>query len=497
MIMESFVDVASWWVDVLTVQSVNVSVIFVAVLLVGRLVRRRGPALHLVLWSLVFVRLALPPGLSHAWSAGAMIDRLSPSALTAVSHAPDGIRIDAVGSAVEIGAGGEHPGIRREPTVLAVLWLLGALTAFVTYGRRLAPFHEQIRSAPPVTDPTVLALAERWRRRLRVRRQVRVVTSSARISPFTLGVLRPVIFLPQPIAADRRSVEPVIAHEMAHVARWDALWLGLQHLAQAAYFFHPLVWFAGARLDMERERLCDATVVATGRLTARDYVGGLLTVLQLDPQGAGAPTMTARKRRIDVRIRNIFERDGARRPRLAAAVAVAFAVGVFLLPLGGGDADEDVQGGVFAPQSTIHEASDIGAANFTNPLPGGRVTWTWGPGHLDPWTKKETFHRGIDVAAKAGTPVLAPADGVVIVATESFDESPGSGTVIMVDHGDGWTTFYAHLGSLDVTAGQRVVQLDVIATVGSTGKSTGPHLHFEVRRNGDTKNPADYVTDWQ
>jgi beta-lactamase regulating signal transducer with metallopeptidase domain len=95
---------------------------------------------------------------------------------------------------------------------------------------------------------------------------------------------------------------------MAHVARFDALWLALQHILQAVYFFHPLVWISGAKLNEERERLCDATVVSAGRLTARNYVGGLLNVLRLDLQGVEAPTMTAEKRRIGVRIQNIIER---------------------------------------------------------------------------------------------------------------------------------------------------------------------------------------------
>jgi murein DD-endopeptidase MepM/ murein hydrolase activator NlpD len=242
--------------------------------------------------------------------------------------------------------------------------------------------------------------------------------------------------------------------------------------------------------------LCDATVVAAGRLTARNYVGGLLNVLQLDLQGVGAPTMTSRKRRIDVRIQSIFERDGRARPRLAAAVVAALVIGVFVLPLGrGGEAAEDSAAFATTP-GRVQTASEDLAVSFENPVPGGRVTWTWGPGR-DPWDGHEVFHRGIDVAAKAGTPVLAPADGVVVVATDDFEESPSSGTVVVVDHGDGWSTFYAHLESLAVAEDQSVSQSEVIATVGSTGKSTGPHLHFEIRRDSERLNPAEFVNDWK
>jgi murein DD-endopeptidase MepM/ murein hydrolase activator NlpD len=302
--------------------------------------------------------------------------------------------------------------------------------------------------------------------------------------------------VPRAVIGDRRLLESVIAHEMAHVAHWDSLWLGLQHVLQAVYFFHPLVWMAGARLDTERERLCDATVVAAGRIPAGDYVGGLLSMLQLDLEGVGAPTMSARKRRIGMRIKDILARDGARRPRMAASMAVAAAIGVFLLPVGSGASDVEPAVATGTDELTAPIGAKKGQVELGNPLPGGRVTWRWGPG-LDPWTKEKVFHRGIDVAAKAGTEVMAPAAGRVIVATVSYEESPASGTVIVIDHGGGWTTFYAHLGSLEVTESQVVSREEVIAKVGSTGKSTGPHVHFEVRHDGEQLNPADFVADWK
>jgi murein DD-endopeptidase MepM/ murein hydrolase activator NlpD len=309
-------------------------------------------------------------------------------------------------------------------------------------------------------------------------------------------VVRPVIFVPESVISDHGSIESVIAHEMAHVARWDALWLGLQNFVHAAFFFHPLVWIAGVRLDSARENLCDATVVAAGRIRARTYVGGLLNVLQLDLQGVGAPTMTSRKRRIDVRIRRVLASDGAPRPRLAAATAVVFLIATFVLPLGPGGPVASGDESSPRPPGEDRLASNREVSDFANPLPGGRVTWRWGKG-LDPWTKEEVFHRGIDIAAEAGTVVRAPADGVIVVATETFEQSPASGTVILIDHGDGWTTFYAHLGSLEVAEKQKVSKNDVIAVVGSTGKSTGPHLHFEIRHDGEHVNPAEFVNDWK
>jgi murein DD-endopeptidase MepM/ murein hydrolase activator NlpD len=133
---------------------------------------------------------------------------------------------------------------------------------------------------------------------------------------------------------------------------------------------------------------------------------------------------------------------------------------------------------------------------LSNPLPDGRITARWG-GMKDPWNGDDVFHKGVDVASASGTPVLAPAPGVVLVATEDYEPSPASGTVIIVDHGDGLQTMYAHLGSLAVADGDSVARGQLLARVGSTGKSTGPHLHFEVRRNGEPRDPADFVADWR
>ena len=101
------------------------------------------------------------------------------------------------------------------------------------------------------------------------------------------------------------------------------------------------------------------------------------------------------------------------------------------------------------------------------------------------------------MAAPSGTPILAPADGLVTVATTGYGPSKDAGTVLVVDHGNGYETYYAHLGALEVVEGQRVERGDVLARVGSTGKSTGPHLHFEVRLNGEQLDPAEFVADWR
>ena len=112
---------------------------------------------------------------------------------------------------------------------------------------------------------------------------------------------------------------------------------------------------------------------------------------------------------------------------------------------------------------------------------------------LSPITKdKHTMHKGIDIGAKTGTPIHAVRGGTVRVA----GDRGGYGNVVIIDHGKGLSTTYAHCNSLNVKTGQKVSANDVIATVGSTGNSTGPHLHFEVRQNGKAIDPEKFF-DWK
>jgi len=107
----------------------------------------------------------------------------------------------------------------------------------------------------------------------------------------------------------------------------------------------------------------------------------------------------------------------------------------------------------------------------------------------NPFTGLNQMHEGLDIANRAGTPVIAPADG--IVSDTGRDASYGN--VVVISHGFGMITRFNHLSKIFVRAGQRVKRGDKIAEVGTTGMSTGPHLHYEVRVNGIPVNPLRYI----
>lgn len=124
---------------------------------------------------------------------------------------------------------------------------------------------------------------------------------------------------------------------------------------------------------------------------------------------------------------------------------------------------------------------------------GRPVTWGWVSSKYgyrsDPFTGKRTWHAGIDLAGRDGGDIVSVAGGVV-----SFSgERNGYGNLVEVNHGDGLVTRYAHAKSLNVETGDVVEKGQLLALMGSTGRSTGPHVHFEVIRNGRTEDPEKYM----
>lgn len=118
----------------------------------------------------------------------------------------------------------------------------------------------------------------------------------------------------------------------------------------------------------------------------------------------------------------------------------------------------------------------------------GQVTGSFGE-RIDPFNGEGAFHSGVDIGTHYGAPIIAPADGVVTFT----DNMGGYGKAVMIDHGNGISTRYGHLSGFAVTAGQRVHRGDVIGYVGESGRSTGPHLHYEVRINDTPVNPYKYL----
>ena len=133
----------------------------------------------------------------------------------------------------------------------------------------------------------------------------------------------------------------------------------------------------------------------------------------------------------------------------------------------------------------------VGGTNFTWPTPSCRyVTSPYG-NRVHPVLGNVRFHSGIDIGASSGSAIVASESGTVILVGS---DPSGYGNYVVINHGGGYTTLYAHLSSIGVGKGQTVSRGQTIGTVGMTGLSTGPHLHFEIRVNGSTTDPLGYFS---
>jgi len=187
-----------------------------------------------------------------------------------------------------------------------------------------------------------------------------------------------------------------------------------------------------------------------------------------------------------------------------AATAIAYDINLVYTQLSQEAAIQQAEAAAAANNPRIAPAPFVpsGRISFRAPV-GGSVNQGFGPTDfsLEPPLRYNGvfyphFHTGLDIGNALGTPIGASADGVVILATSSLNgagQLTGYGNYVVIDHGGGFLSLYGHMEKLLVTTGQVVKQGEVIGLLGSTGWSTGPHLHFEIRSNGVFVDPAPYI----
>ena len=149
--------------------------------------------------------------------------------------------------------------------------------------------------------------------------------------------------------------------------------------------------------------------------------------------------------------------------------------------------EEDGFRNTYSSTGTL-STSDISSGSFAWPTSSRSISSAFSPSRVNPVSGKILPHTGVDVAGASGDPVIAAAAGRVTFS----GVNSGYGNCVMIDHGNGVSTLYAHMSALNVSEGDSVYQGDMIGRVGSTGNSTGPHLHFEIILGGTPVDPMQY-----
>lgn len=306
----------------------------------------------------------------------------------------------------------------------------------------------------------------------------------AAVPAFAWGRRR--VILPATLAAALNSDDMalIVAHERAHLDRRDPSWFLALSLIEAVLWFNPLIRQQGRACRLAAELACDAHVVAGAPHLRHAYGRALIAALK--HMTGTAPSCIAAasspdRRTYALRLDHIMT-QAPRPPKAAAWIAavIALAVPVTAAQL----AFAQTQPPATAP---ANKAALAPAAQPTIVRPvDAPISAPFGPRIHPPLPGDPKMHEGIDFDAPLGTPVKAHANGTVSFAGFRY----GYGQTVEIDNGGDVTTRYAHLADVSVKAGDSVTAGQVIGSVGSTGRSTGPHLHFELWRDHKPVDPA-------
>ena len=316
-------------------------------------------------------------------------------------------------------------------------------------------------------------------------------------APFTLGILRPRIYLPDSLRGTARQA--VLLHEQTHIRRGDPLTKPLFYAAVCLHWFNPLAWLAFRGFERDMEAACDEAAVQGRPLPERNAY--CETLLQFAVQGQRVPgSLTFGQGSVKGRIVHLlhYRRLGAG----ALAVCIAVVGLCFAACMVRPELSAQPETAVAAPESpataeTAQPAEAPAPAVQTSALPtlsdaanSPRFLCPVDYKYISRFRSDEDGHRGDDLCADEGTEIRAAADGVVLAAQEHYSW----GNFVEIDHGtdaDGlrWVTLYAHMKSCAVQIGQTVTAGQVIGYLGHTGNTTGNACHFEMQVNGVLTEP--------
>ncbi len=372
-------------------------------------------------------------------------------------------------------------------TTAAGLYFYGFILFLMLGIVRMVWFSYRVGFSYDLDEPRLEAGFEEWRTRIGIKRPPRYAFTYAVSSVCVHGFFRPVILLPMSLL-DRVSVNDAIlmgAHEMAHIKRGDTWLFAFITAVKAVFWFNPFVHRIAARANLAAEQAADALVITSGasrRQYAQCFVEGLrFAVGSPRADHALVPSFTpfdkrSRRERLDA----ILSRAGGS-PMLSVPNKIGMTLSIVA-----------AAGLAFAQAALAVAPKPPGEALPQSPVEG-EVTFGFGKKSKALGAERPQTHEGIDLRAPKGTTVRAAGDGKIVAATNRYKGQPAWGNVVVIDHGHGLITRYAHLDRYVVKKGDYVKAGKAIGAVGSTGKSSGPHLHFEVIQDGIHIDPAPVI----
>ncbi len=409
--------------------------------------------------------------------------------------------------------------LEKSVVFIKYIWISGVLIFSMLNFKRYREFKKIIKRSRLIGDGFVHDVLSASKQEIGISRKITLLENKFLGTPILMGLFKPQIVLPK-VEIEAFELEYVFSHECIHLKRGH-LWIkALLILVGIIHWFNPLCLLLKRDVNRLCELSCDEELVEKIHYNERKkYAQTIISMLdkRIGMSGIVYSALNENTQNLKERLSKILEYRKPKKGMRFFSVFVALIIALLSVPVSSavayrspepvmdgriqssGDLSdalfdleklhpdgESAQAGFFMPTSPLKETEEM---NFQWPLPRSNyVTSPFGTQH-HPVTNEERFHSGVDVAAEKGADIVAAGSGEVIFS-EWHDDY---GYTIRIKHNDVYSTAYAHCSKLLVKAGDLVKAGQKIAEVGSTGKSTGPHLHFEITKDGELQDPLTYV----
>ncbi|WP_432663855.1 M56 family metallopeptidase [Wukongibacter baidiensis] len=389
---------------------------------------------------------------------------------------------------------------------LMLTWIVVAIALLTFIIIANVRFRLKVNSSEQKVSDGTRQLIELCKSKMGIKSNLQTIHTNAVKSPALYGLIRPCILLPIDIHSqvDEKELEYIILHELSHFKRKDIAVFWIMTILKAIYWFNPIIWYGLGQMREDCEVSCDA--LALSYIDLEDFKKYGQTIIRLlqnttkPLKNIGVTGMLGTKQQLKRRIKMItlFRKNRYKLSILSITILILMGF-VFLTNAKESAILEN------AIKVDVSQVEDIkGEANKAEgiltdetskimiwPLSASTtITSSYGM-KKHPTLNVEKKHTGIDIAGKKGDSIVAAADGTVTLS----EDLGGYGKSIIIDHGNGVVSLYAHCSELVAEKDKKVKAGDEIAKVGSTGWSTAPHLHFEIRKEGKDVDPFDGYLD--
>lgn len=493
------------------------------VLVVRRLLRGYPCVFSYVLWGAVYLRLLCPVSFS-SWVSFFTLFGIGKGREVPVQPIVERSG-EVTASAIDWSTTGALHS-RDLLTPIAAIWMIGAAAMLLYALYSLVKLRATVKSALPIGENLYLC--------------------DTVDVPFVLGIFKPAIYLPSSITPE--EYQYILLHEQTHLWRKDYLVKPIAYMALCIHWFNPLVWLSFWLMTRDMEMSCDELVLRKmGTDIKKSYSKSLLIMAEADKHTHSFYSIAFGETDTKRRIKNVLNYKHPAAKKVALAVCLVAAVSLAILanpkqvyaevepapPItvqttpapssqssSSEPASQEDSGWTVSLTDTPSEPNQQLTPAFAvqepvkptpTPLPNTAdgedmepvgetpeeerpaisLGWPTTEGYISVGLYGYSGHKGIDIAAPSGTEIYAAGSGTVTYASNKSVWPYGKRVVI--DHGDGYQTMYAHCSEVVIEQDVEVTQGDLIAKIGRTGNASGSHLHMELQLNSEQLNPEDYI----